>query len=227
VSAPATPAIALLYVVKGSSWAGLEKERPTTVVANPLSEKANESRLMLSPDPKTPEWAVRFLSNIEMEYKGLVTEATPPYDTVLVRRWMPTWGQSAEARFRVTPGQPIGGVTNVVIEEAGRRRTVSVDFSTGCVAVRHEPKVCLEYRDPAGVLRKMPYVGTAVPWLARVSEYKEPPAEAEMSLEQAVSAATRMAGRSNRRYINVGFRCVKMLWPPPAVARAAEEPPAK
>jgi hypothetical protein len=227
VSAAATPAKPLRYVVKGSSWAGLEKDRPTTVVANPLSEKANDPLVMLSPDPKSPEWAVRFRSNIEMEYKGPAGDVAPGRDSVLVRLWMPTWNQCAEWKFQVTLGQTIGGLAGVVLEEGGKRKAVQVDFSTGCIVAKIEPKVCLEFRDPAGILRTLPYTVIGVPRRARISEYKEPPAEPEMSLQQAVSAATRMAGWSNKRYINVGFRCVKVLWTPPPVAQAAQEPPGK
>ena len=46
-----------------------------------------------------------------------------------------------------------------------------------------------------------------------------------MTLARAVSAATRMAGRENARYINVGFRCAKTLWPLASSAEGKVEIP--
>jgi hypothetical protein len=48
-----------------------------------------------------------------------------------------------------------------------------------------------------------------------------------MTLEHAVSAATRMVGRENTRYINVGFRCAKALWPLMSPAKEELKAPTK
>jgi len=50
------------------------------------------------------------------------------------------WGQIVRNRFRVTPGQPIGGKATVNIRDPlgpkGSTRSVEVDFTTGAVALR-------------------------------------------------------------------------------------------
>ena len=104
---PAMPAKPRFYIVKGSSWAGMEKERPTRAVAVPLPEGATDVPMLLAADSKTPEWLVRYRSNLEMEYLGVV--GTEDYAYVLVRKWMPGWDQWAESKFQVMPDQEIGG----------------------------------------------------------------------------------------------------------------------
>ncbi len=82
-------------------------------------------------------------------------------------------------------------------------------------------------RDPAGVVRRLPLVSVTAPRSAKVNECKDTPPAPEMTLERAASAATRMAGRENARYINVGFRCAKTLWPLPPPPEKAPKAPAK
>jgi serine/threonine protein kinase/formylglycine-generating enzyme required for sulfatase activity len=249
----AIPAKPRLYVVKGSSWAGMEKERPTRVVAVPLLDKTTEARIFLSADPKQPEWLVRYPSNLEIEYLGVVG-TNDAY--VLVRKWMPGWDQWAESQFGVASGQEIGGPATVEeklmppaestplrgrrmgprgslrrgMPEAARPkveeqpRTTTVDFSTGCVAAKHELGTWLEVCDPAGVIRSLPLYTAP---RAKRNEFKDAQAETELMLERDASAASRMAGRENARYINVGFRCAKPLWPLTPPAEEAPKAPAK
>ena len=245
------------YIVKGSSWAGMEEARPTRVVAVPLAEgAASVLPTLLAADSRTPEWGVRYRSNLEMEYLGAVGPENYAY--VLVRRWMPGWDLWAEAKFQVMPDQEVGGV--VAVEEnpkppveipgGGRfelvprgrlqlgsrgpgepapppRRKEKVDFSTGCIAAKHGVKAWLDVRDPAGVIRRLSLVSSLGPRPPKVNECKDAPPPPEMMLEHAVSAPTRMVGRENMRYINVGFRCAKALWPLTLPAEEAPKAPAK
>ena len=77
--------------VPGPEW---RKQRPTRVVAVPLPKGAADAPMLLAADSKTPEWMVRYRSNLEMEYLGVV--GTEDYAYVLVRKWMPGWDHWAE-----------------------------------------------------------------------------------------------------------------------------------
>ena len=99
----ATPAKPRFYIVKGSSWAGLEKERPTRVVVAPLPEGAADVPILLVAGSRRLEWLVRYRSDLEMEYLGVVGTEDDAY--VLVRKWMPGWEQWAESKFQVVPDQ--------------------------------------------------------------------------------------------------------------------------
>jgi formylglycine-generating enzyme required for sulfatase activity len=255
----AMPARPQFYIVKGSSWAGMEKERPTCVIAAPLSagmekerptrviapplpagmEKERPTRVIaaplpegtanvsvfLTPDSRTPEWVVRYRSNIEMEYLGVA--GAEDYAYVLVRKWMPGWDQWAESKFQVMPEQAIGGMASVTVEEGPKpRRKMTLDLSTGCVAVAHEAK-WLDVREPSGVIRRLLLVSGGAARPAKLNEFKEAPPAPDMTLERAVSATTRMVGRENARYINVGFRCAKAVWPLTSPAKEEPKAPAK
>ena len=226
-TATALPGDPRLYIVKGSSWAGMEKERPTSVVAVPLPKGATGVPMLLAADSRAPEWAVRYRSNLEMEYLGAV--ATADYTYVLVRKWMPGWDHWAESKFRVMLHQELGGTVALTVDEGPRprRRTMTLPLSTGCFAVEEEPKEWLDVRDPSGVIQRLPLISGAASRPARLNECKDAPPAPEMTLERAVSAPTRMVGRENARYINVGFRCAKTLWPRTSPAEEASKPPAK
>jgi formylglycine-generating enzyme required for sulfatase activity len=246
----AGPAKTPLYIVKGSSWAGMEEERPTRVVAVPLPKGATDVQMLLAPDSRTREWIVRYPSNLDMEYLGVI--GTEDYAYVLVRKWMPGWDHWAESKFQVTAGQEIGGEATVTVEEGPRpragegarfrmgrglkprveeapapRQKMLVDFSTGCVVIKQEKEEWLDVRDPSGVTRRLFFVTGAVLRSAKVNDCKDALPAPEMTLERAVSAATRMVGRENARYINVGFRCAKALWPVTSPAEKASKAPAE
>ena len=254
----AMPTKPQFYIVKGSSWAGMEQERPTRVVAVPLPKGVTDVQVLLAAAPKTPEWMVRYRADIEMEYLGVVGTEDSAY--VLVRKWMPRWDYWAESRFQVTAGQEIGGVATVSVEEGTKpragegprprmgegprprmgqvpkpraeevltpRQKVPLNFSTGCLAMKQELKEWLDVRDPSGVIRRLVLVSGTAPRSAKLNECKDAPPAPEMTLERAVSATTRMAGRENGRYINVGFRCAKALWPLASPAEKASKAPAK
>jgi formylglycine-generating enzyme required for sulfatase activity len=254
------------YIVKGSSWAGMEKERPTRAVVVPPPEGGTDAPILLAADSKRPEWLVRYRSNLELEYLGVVGTEDDAY--VLVRKWMPGWDQWAESKFQVVPDQMIGGPAAVAMEEAPKPRAeeasprgrgeapprgfrrmgeaargrmgeaasprteekprpkVTVDLSTGCIVEKHELREWLDVRDPAGVIRRLLLAGGTAS-RSKPNECKDPQPQAEMTLESAVSAPTRMAGREDARYINVGFRCVKALWPLTSPAEEAPRAPAK
>ncbi len=223
----ALPAKPRFHIVKGSSWAGMEKDRPTCVVAVPLPKGATDVPMLLAADSRTPEWLVRYRSNIEMEYLGAV--ATADYTYVLVRKWMPGWDHWAESKFRVMLHQEIGGTVAITVDEGPkpRRRTMTLPLSTGCSAVEEEPKEWLDVRDRSGVIHRLPLISGAASRPAKLNECKDAPPATDITLERAVSAATRMVGRENARYINVGFRCAKTLWPCTSPTEEASKDPAK
>ena len=228
VSARSTmPAKPRFFVVKGSSWAGVEEGRPTRVVVVPLPQGSRDMPMLLTTDPRTPEWQVRYRSNLEMEYLGVV--ATADYTYVVVRKWMPSWEHWAESKFRVIPDQEIGGMATVTVDEGpkARRKIMTLSLATGCFAVKQEPKEWLDVRDPSGVIRRLPLVGGAASRSAKLNECKEASPTEEMTLERAASATTRMLGRENARYINVGFRCAKALWPLTPPTEKASKAPSK
>jgi hypothetical protein len=172
-----------------------------------------------------PERMVRYRSNLEMEYLGIA--GAEDYAYVLVRKWMPGWDQWAESKFQVMPEQEIGGMAGVTVEEGSKpKRKMMLNLSTGCFAVTHETK-WLEVREPSGVIRRLLLVsgGSARP--AKLNECKDAPPAPEMTLERAASAATRMVGRESARYINVGFRCAKTVWPLTSPAKEEPKAPAK
>jgi hypothetical protein len=113
-------------------------------------------------------------------------------------------------------------------EEKPRPKTTQVvDLSTACFAVKHELRMWLDVRDPAGVIRRYLLISGAASRPAKLNDCRTAQPEPEMTLQNAASAATRMIGRENVRYINVGFRCAKPLWPLVLPAQAAPKVPAK
>jgi serine/threonine protein kinase/formylglycine-generating enzyme required for sulfatase activity len=223
----AIPAKSRFYIVKGSSWAGMEEERPTRVVAVPLPKGATDARILLVADSRIPEWVVRYPSNVEIEYLGAITPAD--YTYVLVRKWMPRWDHWGESKFRVILDQEIGTVASV-IEDQGRKprqKAVKLSLATGCFAIRQEPKEWLDLREPSGAIRRLPLASGAATRSAKLNECKDTPPAPEMTLERAASAVTRMTGRENVRYINVGFRCAKVLWPLTSPAKEPSKASAK
>ncbi len=214
-------------IVKGSSWAGMEEERPTRVVADPAPYGAADAPMLLTPDSGRPERLVRYRSNIEAQYLGVI--ATADYTYVVVRKWMPTWDHWAESKFRVTLDQEIGGSAVVPVDEGPkpRRRIETLLLTTGCIALKQDPKEWLDVRDPSGVIRRLPLVSGGASRSPKVNECKDPPPAPDMTLANAASAAARMEGRQNARYINVGFRCAKPLWPNASPAEESLKAPAK
>jgi hypothetical protein len=184
-----------------------------------------------------------------MEYhRGQLDMEDYPY--VLVRKWMPGAPRWVEAGFRAIPDQEIGGPAAITLDEEAkpraaqvpkarprnprgraeqspgpRRRITTLDFSTGCVAMQQENRDWLDVRDPAGVIRRLMLVSTAES-PPKLNECKEAAPATELTLERAASAPTRMLGRENARYINVGFRCVKALWPVTSPPQEALKAPA-
>ena len=203
----------------------MEEQRPTRVVAVPATYGATDAPMLLTADSGRPERLVRYRSNIETEYLGMI--ATTDYTYVLVRKWMPGWDHWAESKFRVTLDQEIGGSAVVPVDEGPkpRRRIETLLLTTGCIAVNQDPKEWLDVRDPAGVIRRLPLVSGGASRSPKVNECKDPPPAPELTLDRAASAATRMAGRQNARYINVGFRCAKTLWPLPAAPKKRRRRP--
>ena len=120
----------------------------------------------------------------------------------------------------------MGDTARPRVEEKPRPK-VTVNLSTGCVSAKHELREWLDVRDPAGVIRRLLLASGAATRPARLNDCKDAQPEAEMTLESAVSAPTRMLGRDNARYINVGFRCVRALWPLNTPAEEALKAPAK
>jgi hypothetical protein len=219
----------VLYAVKGNSWAGIEKDRPTVIV--PAESASGDPLLCLTQSPDAPEVPVRFRHNIEMQYVGAIVGETATA-RVLVRKWMPNWDQWAETIFsNLSVGDMIGAPKVLLVEDPGGKakgvRPANVDFSTGCAVVRQEPEGWLEIRDPNGFIRRLQYVKGVVARQVKVGQTREPPPLLDLSLDASCAAYNRMPGRRNARYLNVGFRCTKVLWTPPQEMDGMAEKPEK
>ena len=239
------------YIVKGGSWAGMEEGRPTVVVprdghvqggsrtrdlsgrapasppapANAASAQGERS-LVLTANAEAPELPVEYAADIRISYLGQF--GTIEGASVLVARWIPEWRRWVEARFSVVVdgSTPIGEARTIKVAVGStdsQQATHTVDFSTGCVAVRQDPKEWLEIRDRSGALRRLPYIGIARVESVTLPAERSKPAGSTVSAAARTLAASRMIGRADGRYLNVGFRCVKLLWSPPE-AEAKEKP---
>jgi len=82
----------------------------------------------------------------------------------------------------------------------------------------------LEIRDPIGIVRRLPCVEKRASPLIR-SEGRDPRPEPSFAyrLEESTRAGSRMIGRMDGRYLNVGSRCVRPLWVPPAAEKEPTE----
>jgi len=212
-STSATPAGC---VVKGSSWAGIEKGRIAFVVAAPQGSGA----AMLTAEPSAPVQYVRFPSSLEIIYLG-----TPIPDSarVSVKRWLQECQEWVEWRAQVPVNALLGGPQAVSVEDAvsHQKRSVQMDLSTGCTLLRFEAK-WMEFRDPAGVVRRIDIAANTPTQSNRVVEKADAAPPTELTIEATAAGDARMIGQPGQGYINVGFRCVKPVWepkpkaPPPA-----------
>ena len=231
------------YVVKGGSWAGLERGRPTTIVPSESSVRrtsrprlgvpkpdalgkhaAQASSVVLTSNPENPEVVVRHPANIKTHYVGQYGSAEGA--DVLVRRWMPEWRQWAAKRFGVSVDgiEPIGEIKAIELTDeshAAKKKMHKVDFSTHCVAIRQQVNKWLEVREPSGVLRRLPYARTIRVQPVKIGSTRQKPEPGAKPPDRAgfvkekIRADSRMIGRAGGRYINVGFRCVIPIWNPP------------
>ena len=205
-------------VVKGSSWAGIEKGRTAFVVAS--AQRSGSA--VLTADASTPVQYVRFSSNVEIIYLGA---PIPDSARVSVKRWLPECQDWVEWRLQVAPDGALGGPVTVNIEDAAshQKRAVQMDLYTGCTLVRFEAK-WMEFRDPAGVVRRLDIAASTPIQNNRVVEKLDAALATELEIEATAACEGRMIGQPGQGYINVGFRCVKPVWepkpkaPPPAAA---------
>ena len=212
-------------VSRARHWAGPPRPAPQPIAPagpQPPPRRVTPTTLtILTPDPASPERPLRFPSDLEMLYLGQY--GTGDQARVLVRKWLPEWGQWAEKAFTPRLGDTIGGPVPFTVkgpngEGRGPAQREEVDLSTGCTAVGQEYRKWLEIRTPAGALRRLPRTKARPKKPILTAVEKKPTPAPEHNVAEAAKAAARMVGRSDGRYANVGFRCAKRLWTPPAVA---------
>ena len=208
-------------VVKGSSWAGLEDGRPTAVVAAaPAARGGDEAEgpLVLSADAARPEFPMLHPCATEVFYLGAFP--TPEHIRLHVRQWVPKWQAWAETQFSVQQGDAIKWKGPLTVESAAgndtSRQRLEWEIDTGCVTLRHEPNVWLDIRDAAGRERRIEQMKIRRPGAIAIAPSDGPESAPPRALAQTAQCAARMLARPDGRYVNVGFRCVKPLWTPPA-----------
>lgn len=201
-------------VVKGSAWIGLEEGRLSKAVARPLEYQDIDTPLLLTPDEAARDKAVIIPSDLEIGYNG-------PADTngatanVLVRRWVPAWKAWVGARLVVAIGNEIGRTINVMLNHSNGARTLQkVNLSTGCTLKSLESRG-MEIALPSGATLWVPRKD--FPTSQSISPADGGQIEPFLvTLAESAESASRMAGREEARYINVGFRCMKWIWTPAA-----------
>jgi len=208
-------------VVKGSSWAGIEKGRTACVVTTAQGNGA----MVLTADPQAPGQHVRFLSSPDIIFLG---SPTPGAARVSVKRWLPECQDWVEWRQQVAADGTLGGTWPVNVENAAshQKRMVQMDLSTGCTMVRFEAK-WMEFRDPTGVIRRVDIAANTPTQSNRVVEKPDAAPPADLTIDATAACASRMIGKANQGYINVGFRCVKTVWEPKPKAPAPAATPPK
>ena len=198
-------------VVKGASWVGLEKGRLTRPVVG------GRGVWVLLDRRRGQDAAVVCPRDIRMTLLG--RSGGLDLANIQVEKWRPRIRAWASSKFPVPKGAPIGRKKWV----AKRKVRVEVDFSTGCTFlqfVKQRP-LTMRYRDPFGMewcmekARERPRTRRGLP-----AHEGEPPEDreapvAKRELRLAPRGANRMTGRPDRRYLNVGFRCVKVIWRAP------------
>jgi len=154
----------------------------------------------------------------DMEIFYLGAQPTQNHARVHVRRWIPAWKAWAETQFSIEMNQDVESRDAPIRLDLGRgqERREKLSFVTGCKAVSHKPDEWLEVRNAFGVTQRLPRVTIKYPGPIAVdpSAVAQEPESAPLST--GIASAARMIGRSDRRYLNVGFRCVRPLWTPPA-----------
>jgi serine/threonine protein kinase/formylglycine-generating enzyme required for sulfatase activity len=200
------------HVVKGTSWMGLEEQRPTKTVVRPLAYGDDKGLLLLTPDESQRDKAVRFPADLQIGYLG---PSGAEGANVGIRRWAAAWRGWAGARVLAVEGKPIGIPVNVILQfPNGARSLARADLLTGCVMVGQEPPEWLLIELPSGVVSRVPKWDFQTPKVIEVPESAGQAATSPISLGEAAESASRMAGRDGARYVNVGLRCMKWVWTP-------------
>jgi len=209
------------HIVKGASWTGPAKDRPTPMV--PVGNKGarRTAQWVLTADPEQPDVAVVSGAGLEIYYLGV--SGSPRFARVGLRVWKPEWHAWAEAHFPVEIGGRIryeGRIPVIQGKRGGASRGSSrkpaarkVTLDSGCTLLRHEPNHWIEIRNPFGLVERLPRDDRKRPDPVRISDPDEGTPRSKLSLADVSRSAARMIGRDDRRYINVGFRCVKRIWP--------------
>jgi formylglycine-generating enzyme required for sulfatase activity/tRNA A-37 threonylcarbamoyl transferase component Bud32 len=211
---PEEPKPQTFHVVKGSSWLGIEDQRSTKPVTRPLRGEDAGAILLLTPDEKQREKGIRFPTDLQIAYLGAAGTDTA---NVGVRRWVWEWAAWAGSRFPAFQGKAIGGPANMIVQApSGARALRRVNLETGCEMAGQQPNEWLDVKLPCGALMRLPKTDIPTPRIVEMGDVQPAPT-ISISLAEAADAASRMAGRDDARYLNVGFRVAKLVWTPPKV----------
>jgi len=230
-SNPAAPGQPERYIVKGSSWAGLERDRPSPIVPSNPRGPPERRALVLTPDPTQPEVTVDPAHPVGVEIYYLGAQPTRDHVKLHVRQWMPAWQAWAEAQFDMEfrPGAAIERTMRITVLRgaAGKQRQKfqeTVTFRTGCKLWEHRPDEWLEIRDGCSIPRRLGRVTMKWPDPPEIAAEPLPATGGRLSLADVVQAAAHMAGRKDAGYLNVGFRCICPLWVPEQTSQPTRGP---
>lgn len=210
------------YLVKGSSWTGPESDRLTPMV--PVSQNAGSESVgwVLTANAQQPDVAVASGAGVEIFYLGISGSAD--FARIYLRVWMPQWGAWAEKQLILQLNQPICFVGRLPVadeekktgsdDDAPGKTFVKATLETGCVLVGHQPNEWIESRNPLGIITRYQRTALKRPPPLHIPGGTQTPETTPIQLSDVTRNSACMKGQSDRRYINVGFRCVKEIWEP-------------
>jgi hypothetical protein len=113
---------------------------PLLTYEDAVPSKRKTDAAVLYVETPFSEWSQP--AKIRRQVEFFLTGASEMTGQMAVTVYVHKWGQTVSKRFRVVPGEPIGGKTTVNLRDPlgpkGSKRSAEVDFRTGAVAVKFE-----------------------------------------------------------------------------------------
>jgi len=149
-----------LMVVRGGSWAGLERERASCIVADPNAGPGAYAApdLVLVDHRRIHAVRMKAREEIEFHFVGIAPEKA----VIQIRRHMPDSDRWASGHFSIRPGERIRGERTMRIRgRNGSMQSTSVKFDTGYRLESIEPgagdrPAQIVYTDAAGTRHTRP-----------------------------------------------------------------------
>jgi formylglycine-generating enzyme required for sulfatase activity len=211
-------------VVRGASWAGLERDRTERFVPlNAATAKSDPARIVLVDMPGLRGIEARAFVETAFFYRATVND-TP---VIEIRRWIPELRRTVSGSFEIQPGREIAGERTVPFGMEQGAATRRIQLATGCRLIRvlnpDDPTgQRIEYTDSEGRTQEMARIPKRPGDAAKIEEFlpgsdeiRIPDAIVRELYGRSVNAAVRNNARlfapGDGRYINCGFRCAKDL----------------
>jgi formylglycine-generating enzyme required for sulfatase activity/tRNA A-37 threonylcarbamoyl transferase component Bud32/ribosomal protein L40E len=226
-------------IAKGNSWAGIEKDRVMRIVpAAKVTDGGYENgTVLLVADDDNPQIALGEARHIQVFYLG--AQPTAEYAAVAIRMWVADLGAWVVVKtdFKVARGTPIRKRATVRVSassaempgggEAKPDERVSIDFETHCILLDHKPGEWMLIRDGFGTERKILILKGRIDKTKTIVK-GQPDSRygvANKTLAETSARTVRLVSPMGKRYLNVGFRCVKKLYVPPGQRNRTMPPP--